>query len=207
MSRDLRGVYLITNTEIQDRFSHAQLARQAVEAGVRLVQYRDKQADGKTALRDIQEMESFTAPADTACIVNDRVDLALAGGADGVHLGQEDLPIGPAREIMGAQHIIGRTTSTLEEARQAEQEGADYVALGHIFETGTKQKDYPPRGLEMLGEVCRAVSIPVVAIGGITLENAPRVIEAGADCIAICSAICKAERPAREARKFVDLFE
>ena len=202
----LRGVYLITNTELQQQFSHAELARQAVEAGVRLVQYRDKQASGHEALAQVREITKVTRSSNTLCIVNDRCDWALAGGADGVHLGQEDLPAAPARRVLGDDTMIGRTAATLEEALQAEEDGADYVALGHIFPTDTKKKEYAPRGVEMLREVCRKVSLPVVAIGGITLENAPEVIAAGADCIAVCSAVCSANHPAREAKKFVDLF-
>lgn len=206
MSKKLRGVYLITDTNIQQRYSHEELAEQAVEAGVKIIQYRDKQAPASEALMQVKAITVITRPSDSLFIVNDRPDIALAGEADGVHLGQEDLPISVARKIMGSDHIIGGTSSTVEEAVMVQQTGADYVALGHIFETATKKKDYPPRGLETLDLVCNAVTIPVVAIGGITLENAPEVIDAGADIIAVSSAICCAKDPYRQASKFVDLF-
>lgn len=206
MTKRLRGLYLITDTTIQQRFTHQQLARQALEAGVQMIQYRDKKKSGREILSEVRDIAELTADEEIKFIVNDRADFALSGNADGVHLGQDDLPISAAREILGNDKIIGGTSSTPEEALQVEQEGADYVALGHIFETTTKKKEYPPRGLETLREVCSAVSIPVVAIGGITLENAPRVIEAGADIIAVSSAICTAEDPVQQARKFVDLF-
>lgn len=206
MKEELSGVYLITDTYIQQRFSHIALARQAEEAGVRMIQYRDKQATGREALADIETVTSKLKDSQLSFIVNDRTDYALAGGADGVHLGQDDLPVAAARSLLGDEKIIGGTSSTVEEALQVEEQGADYVAVGHIFETETKKKDYPPRGLETLQKVCEAVSVPVVAIGGITLLNAPSVIRAGADIIAVSSAICGAEDPCRKAEEFVHLF-
>ncbi|WP_372638863.1 thiamine phosphate synthase [Fodinibius sp.] len=206
MKQDLSGIYLITDTHIQHRFSHMALADQAQEAGVRLIQYRDKQATGREALADIEAMMSKLKDSQASFIVNDRADYALAGGADGVHLGQDDLPIAAARSLLGREKIIGGSSSTLEEALQVEQQGADYVAVGHIFETETKKKEYPPRGLETLQKVREAVTIPVVAIGGITLENATDVIGAGADMIAVSSAICTAEDPFQKAKEFVSLF-
>src|SRR5690625_5110680 len=206
MKRKLSGVYLITDTHIQTRFSHKELAIQAAEAGVQMIQYRNKQVGGRQALREIEEMVSSVKDAKVSFLVNDRFDYALAGGADGVHLGRDDLPIEAARSLLGDKRIIGGTSATLEEALQVEQQGADYVALGHIFETETKKKDYPPRGLDTLRKVCDALAVPVVAIGGITLRSAPRVLEAGADIIAVSSAICTAENPSREAKNFVRLF-
>lgn len=205
MTKKLRGVYLITDTRIQQRFSHKELTRQAVQAGVRMVQFRDKDAPAAEALNHVRGMAEETAGSDTILIVNDRPDLVLAGGADGVHLGRDDLPIPVARRLLGGM-IIGGTSSAVEEAVQVEREGADYVALGHIFETRTKHKPYAPRGLDILKQVRQAVSVPVVAIGGITLLNAPQVIEAGADMIAVSSAICKADDPEKAARLLVDLF-
>lgn len=205
MNKKLQGVYLITDTYIQKRFSHEELARQAIRAGVQMIQFRDKEALAGEALAHVRALAEETAGTETIFIVNDRPDLALAGRADGVHLGQDDLPIPVARRLLGGM-IIGGTSSTVEEAIQVEREGADYVALGHIFKTGTKHKPYAPRGLDVLREVSRTVSIPVVAIGGITLENAPQVIEAGADMIAVSSAICKADDPEKAAAKLVDLF-
>lgn len=207
MYNNLSGVYLITDTSIQSRFTHLELTKMAVEAGVQLVQYRDKKATARQALAEIEEISKITREAETKLIVNDRADLALAGGADGVHLGQEDLPITAARSVLGEEKLIGGTSSTREVALQVQENGADYVALGHIFETNTKQKGYPPRGLDILREVADAVSIPLVAIGGITLRNAPRVIEAGADIIALSSAICAVNDPLKAAKKFVALFE
>lgn len=205
VSNKLKGVYLITDTHIQQRYSHEELAEMAVKTGISLVQFRDKSSPDAEALKHIQAMAKVTTGTDTALIVNDRADLMLVGKADGVHLGQDDLPIPVARQLLDNK-IIGGTSSTPDEALQVEHDGADYVALGHIFETQTKQKSYAPRGLDMLREVSEAVSIPVVAIGGITQENAADVIEAGADMIAVSSAICKAVDPEAAAARLVDLF-
>ncbi len=206
MSKDLRGVYLITDTQIQEQYEHVELVDLALRAGVQMIQYRDKEAPAREILKQVKEISPRVSKTESLFIVNDRADLALAGGADGVHLGQDDLPIQAARKLMG-ERIVGGTSSNLEEALQVEEAGADYVALGHIFETTTKQKSYPPRGLDILREVADAVNIPLVAIGGITLENAPKVIEAGADIIAVSSAICAANSPYETACEFIDLFQ
>lgn len=207
MSSKLHGVYLITDTTIQDRHSHLKLAEIAIEAEIPLLQYRDKKATARQVLTDIREISQRTKGTETRLIVNDRTDLAMAGTADGVHLGQDDLPIRAARTLLGPEKLIGGTSSNLEEARQVEQAGADYVALGHIFKTSTKEKEYPPRGLDTLSEVANAVGIPLVAIGGITLQNAPQVIDAGADIIALSSAICAADDPLKAAKEFMALFK
>ncbi|QXD16285.1 thiamine phosphate synthase [Rhodocaloribacter litoris] len=206
MKNPLRGVYLITDTHTQQRYTHRELAERALSAGVHMIQYREKAAPARHMLEQIREIAALTGPSPALFIVNDRPDLALLGGADGVHLGQEDLPIPVTRRLVGARHLIGGTASTVEEAVAVAEQGADYVAVGHIFPTTTKRKDYPPRGLELLRAVRERVSIPLVAIGGITLENAPHVIEAGADVLAVSGAICRAEDPERAARAFVKLF-
>lgn len=208
MSRaELQGVYLITDTQIQDRYSHVELADAAYRAGVPLVQYRAKEKSDREALADIREIAGLESKGQQLLIVNDRPDLARIGGADGVHLGQDDLPIPAARELLGEQAVIGGTASNREEVRSVVEAGADYVALGHIFETTTKQKEYKPRGLKMLRKVRSEVPIPLVAIGGISLQNAPDVMAAGADIIAVGSAICCADNPRRAARELVKAVE
>lgn len=203
----LKGIYLITDTETQSAYSHLELADAAFQAGVQMVQYRGKTDTDRQALHTIRQIAALESKKESLLMVNDRPDLAKVGEADGVHLGQGDLPIPTARKILGQEMIIGGTASNLEEARQVEADEADYVALGHIFPTSTKQKEYKPRGLEMLQEVQQAISIPLVAIGGITLQNAPDVIAAGADILAVSSAICQAEVPFSAARQLVRLFE
>ena len=203
----LKGIYLITDTETQSAHSHLELADAAFQAGVQMVQYRGKTDTDRQALHTIREIASLESKKDGLLVVNDRPDLAKAGGADGVHLGQDDLPIPAARKVLGQEMIIGGTASDKEEVRQVEADGGDYVALGHIFPTSTKHKESEPRGLERLQKVGQSVSVPLVAIGGITLENAPEVIAAGADILAVSAAICQAEDPFEAAQKLVQLFE
>lgn len=203
----MQGVYLITDTEGQDRYSHIELADAAYRSGVQMVQYRAKDRSDRKALAEIREIADLKSKGDQLLIVNDRPDLAKIGGADGVHLGQDDLPISAAKQLLGEEAIVGGTSANLDEARQVEKAGADYVALGHIFATSTKEKKYAPRGLNTLARVRQEIHSPLVAIGGITLENAPQVIDAGADVIAVSSAICQAENPQQTAAGLVGLFQ
>jgi thiamine-phosphate diphosphorylase len=138
--------------------------------------------------------------------VNDRVDIALAVGADGVHLGQEDLPIEIARKLLGRKKVIGLTVHSLAEARQALAAGADYLGVGPIFATLTKPDAGPPAGIQLIRQIKRAVKIPLVAIGGINLANAPEVIRAGADGLCAISAVVSGEDVRTEVGKFQRLF-
>jgi thiamine-phosphate pyrophosphorylase len=134
-------------------------------------------------------------------VVNDRIAIALLCGADAVHLGQEDLPLRRARSWVGRKLLIGRSTHSLAQARQAQREGADYVGVGPVFSTPTKP-DYRPAGLSLLGQVQRALRIPWVAIGGIDLKTLPAVLSAGASRVAVVRAVCQAADPQRAARAF-----
>ncbi|HYW35361.1 MAG TPA: thiamine phosphate synthase [Balneolaceae bacterium] len=207
MKHKLKGVYLVTNTSIQHQYNHAQLAEMALRGGANIVQFRDNQSGARESLKYAKSVVNVCRSYNAMSIINDRTDIAIAAEATGVHLGQDDLPLQTAREILNDGQIIGGTSSTLKEARQVEAEGADYVALGHIFDTTTKQKDYAPRGLDILQKVSKSLSIPVVAIGGITLENASDVIAAGADMIAVSSAICCAPNPVKATEKLMNLFD
>ncbi|WP_170245630.1 thiamine phosphate synthase [Fodinibius salinus] len=203
----LQGIYLITDVEGQDRYSHVELADAAYRAGIQMVQYRDKRRSDRKVLAEIREIMNLKSKGSQLLVVNDRPDLAKVGGADGVHLGQDDLPISEVKQFLGEEVIVGGTSASLEEARQVERAGADYVALGHIFESSTKEKQYAPRGLDTLRRVRQEVEVPLVAIGGITLKNAPQVIDAGADIIAVSSAICRAENPEQAAAELVESFQ
>ncbi len=139
-------------------------------------------------------------------LVNDRVDLALEVGADGVHLGQEDLPCPEARKMLGPEKIIGVTVSTVAEALTAQAEGADYLGVSPIFSTATKADAGVPTGVALLAEIRRQVSLPLVAIGGITLANAPAVIAAGADAVCAISAVVTKADARAEIEKFQTLF-
>lgn len=202
MQHLISGLCVITDVSVQRRFSHLQLAELAMRGGASIIQLRDKHLSAKELFALAVAMRTLTQGFGKLFIVNDRADIALAANADGVHLGQSDLPIPAARKILGEDKIIGGTASTLEEALALEREGADYIGFGHIFPTSSKEKSTPPRGLERLREVASAVKIPVMAIGGITIDNAESVLESGAHSLAVISAVAAAESPEKAAAEF-----
>lgn len=167
--------------------SHVEQVREYADAGVRIIQVRDKLASSRTLHETVVAALEITRPRGVRLIVNDRVDVALAAGADGVHVGQDDLPAGSAREILGPLAIIGISTHSLAQAAAAASLPVDYVAIGPVFATTTKANPDPVIGLEGLKAVRAAVTTPLVAIGGITLERAPAVFAAGADSVAVVS--------------------
>lgn len=175
-----------------------ELAEAAIGGGVDVIQYRDKTATSRAMLEVAGALREICSAAGVPLIVNDRIDVALAVDADGVHLGQNDLPIVVARELLGPSKIVGVSTSTYYEALRVQRDGADYMSCGHIFGTESKIKSYPPRGVRFLKELCRTVSTPVIAIGGITAANAAEVMEAGAFGIAVIGGVRNAASP-REA--------
>lgn len=207
MKPKVNGVYLVAGTRSSDQYSYKELIRQAVTSGVSVVQFRDKEASPREALEAIRNIKPICRDNSALLIVNDRPDMVMASGADGVHLGQNDLPIHEARKLLGAEKIIGGTASTLEEAREVEKAGADYLGFGHIYRTHTKYKGYAPRGVKRLQEVTEALSIPVIAIGGIEAEGAEAVMRHGAAGFAVSSAVCHAEDPARAARRLREIYQ
>lgn len=154
-----------------------------------------------------REIRQLSRTASSLFIVNDRVDIALAAQADGVHLGQEDLPLDIARKLMGKEKIIGISTHDLAQAQEAERGGADYIGFGPIFGTSTKETGYSPRGPAMLKEIRQAVKIPIVAIGGITEDNVSQVWEAGADAAAIISDLMRAGDVAGKVKRILALSQ
>lgn len=187
------ALYIITDERLSRGRSHQEVAREAIAGGARIIQFRDEEMSARKLIQVGQRLRELTQEAGVLYIVNDRVDVALAVEADGVHLGQEDMPIKLARRLMGEGKIIGVSATNLAEALEAEAEGADYLGVGPIFATGTKPDAAPPVGLEGLAEVAKRVSIPVVAIGGINRDNVKEVMAAGADGIAVISAVVAAE--------------
>src|SRR5205085_7683055 len=131
----------------------------------------------------------------------DRVDIAMLSNADGVHLGRDDISIKDARKLLGKNKIIGGTAHSLNEALEAEKNGADYIGFGHIYPTNSKLKKTKPKGLALLAKVCEAVKIPVIAIGGISIENAKEVLNTGVHGVAIIGSVVKSESPANAARQ------
>lgn len=181
-------------------------ARAAIAGGARVVQVRVKDAPAGAVLEVARRVVALAAGR-ALVIVNDRADLALLSGADGVHLGDEDLPVAEARRLLGPDLLVGRTTRTLEEARAALAEGADHVGFGPIFATRTKALPVPPRGLDGLAAVTAALPAPVVAIGGIGQDTIAGVARAGAACAAVIEAVYGAGDPAANAAVLAAAFE
>jgi len=184
------GLYVVT-ADYRER-THIGMAKAAVAGGARIIQYREKKASSRVMLEAATRLRAVTAASGALLIINDRVDIALAVNADGVHLGQDDMPCRAARKLMGDGYIIGVSATNFSEAVEAAHDGADYIGLGPIYPTMSKDDAAPAMGIEGLVKVVAAVSVPVVAIGGLTADNIGGVLEAGADGIAMISAIAGA---------------
>lgn len=182
-------LYVITDEVISGGRSHAVVAQQAVLGGADIIQLRDKSMSCRDLVVVGREIAGITRKAGAVFLVNDRLDVAIACGADGVHLGQNDIRVSSARQLAPPGFIIGVSVGTVEEAAGAEREGADYVALSPVFSTASKENAGPGYGLDRLREIRRAVSLPIIAIGGISRQNVKDVIAAGADGIAVISAV------------------
>jgi len=178
----------------------------ACDAGIKIVQYRNKEADGKTFYKEALELKTLCKSKGVLLIINDRVDIALAVDADGVHLGQKDIPYPVARKILGKEKIIGVSTHSLQEATIAYYGNADYIGFGSIYKTSTKEDAQQEQGIEKLKEI-RKLDIPIVAIGGITFENAKSVIDAGADGLCSISDIQKGNSIFSSVLNFQMLFK
>ena len=195
-------LHVITDVVLQDRFSHSALAQMAVAGGADTIQFRQKEGSTRALIETAIAVKH--ACDDVPLIVNDRVDVAIAAEADGVHLGQDDFPIARARDLLGEDAVIGGTAKTLSQARQCVAEGADYIGFGPIYVTGSKADAGLVKGLEGLREMARGVSVPIIAIGGIAIENAGEVMRAGAHGIAVISAVCCQPDPTEATQRLVD---
>lgn len=182
-------LYIITDEEVAGGRSHLEIAKMAVLGGADIIQLRDKSRSCAALIAIGRDIARVTKNAGVTFIVNDRPDVAIACGADGVHLGQDDMRVSTARQLTPPGFIIGVSVGTTEEAREAEYEGADYVALSPVFSTTSKGDAGPGRGLELLREIRREVAIPVIAIGGVNRQNLREVLLAGADGVAVISAV------------------
>jgi len=169
-------------------------ARAAIAGGAGAIQLREKEVTDAQFLAMAAELRELTDETGRLFIVNDRPDIAAIIGADGVHLGQHDLPIAEARRLLRPGAIVGRSAHSIGQARAAVNEGADYVSIGPIFETDTKDAGKPV-GVELLAEAAGELSVPLAPIGGITAENVGELVAAGAKCVAVCSAVCCAKDP------------
>ncbi|MGH2574619.1 MAG: thiamine phosphate synthase [Ignavibacteria bacterium] len=197
---------IITNTELQKRFSHEDIVKLAIRGGADMIQLRDKKMSTGELVVTAKRIKKLCDKSNVTFIVNDRVDIALISDADGVHLGKEDIPVSEARKLLGRNKIIGGTAHNVKEALQVEKDGVDYIGFGHIFPTLTKLKTTQPQGLERLAEVIRLISIPVLAIGGINTENVNKVILSGAYGVALIGSVVKSDNPVEtvsELRKII----
>jgi thiamine-phosphate pyrophosphorylase len=181
-------------------------AQELAAAGVRLLQYRNKSASARELLETSRELVSSLESSRTALIVNDRPDVAALAGAKGVHVGQDDLDAEQARAVIGKEMWVGTSTHNLEQFRRAVATSSDYIAVGPIFATTSKANPDPVVGVELIREVRALTDKPIVAIGGITLERAKAVIDAGADSVAVISDILLARNPGERARQYVDVL-
>jgi len=203
MSIKVPRLYAILDAaQLGDR-SPAAVAENLLGAGVRWIQYRDKGASSRKLLEISREVGNRARPAGAIFIVNDRADVARAVNANGVHVGQEDLPVESARLLLAPGKWVGCSTHELAQVCEADRSSADYIAFGPVFPTRSKANPDPVVGLEGLREARKATAKPLVAIGGITLENAPSVIEAGADSVAVISDLLQASDIGARAREFL----
>lgn len=182
-------LYVITDEKIGLSRPHTELAELALLGGADCIQLRDKELSGSALYRSASVIRSLTEDAGALFIMNDRLDIALASGADGVHLGQSDLPVSEARKIVPREFIIGASVGSVEEAIKAERAGADYLALSPTFSTRSKDDAGDGHGLLTLRELSASTRLPVIAIGGITRYNLGSVIAAGAEGVAVISAV------------------
>lgn len=200
-------LYLITDSRLAQGRTNREVVEAAVSGGATLVQYREKAASTRRMIEEATELHDLLVARHIPLIINDRIDVALAVGAEGVHVGQDDMPARLARRLIGQNRILGVSASNVEEAIAAAADGADYLGVGAIFATGTKGDAGAPIGVEGLLQVVQVSPIPVVAIAGINASNAASAIRAGAAGVAVISAIVGAEdveRAAREIRQMVE---
>ena len=181
-------------------------AQELAAAGVRLLQYRNKSASARELLKTSRELVASLEPSRTRLIVNDRPDVAALSGAKGVHVGQDDLDAEQARAVVGKEMWVGTSTHNLEQFRRAAATSADYIAVGPIFATTSKANPHPVVGVELIREVRALTDKPIVGIGGITLERAKSVIDAGANSVAVISDILLAKNPGERVRRYLDVL-
>ncbi len=198
------SLYVITDKKLVNG-SIEEAVRRAIAGGATIVQYREKDANTAEMIRVACRLHRITKAASIPLIINDRLDVALAVDAEGVHVGQEDMDASVARKLIGDGKLLGVSVKTVNEALRAVNEGADYLGVGDIFGTTSKKDAGEPIGLKLLKKIADSVSIPVVGIGGITKANAGNVMESGADGIAVISAIIGKPDPEKEARELIEI--
>lgn len=198
------SLYLVTDKS-DDVEKFLKTIEEALQGGVSVVQIREKTADTLDFYNLALKVKEITTRYNVPLIINDRVDVALAIDADGVHVGQSDMPCDVTRKLVGDDKIVGVSAATIEEAQKAERDGADYIGTGAVFPTSTKD-DAPSITKKELKEVVDSIDIPVVAIGGITLDNASELTDTGIAGLSVVSAIMSSDNPKESSKKLLKIF-
>ena len=201
------SLYLVTDAGLSRGRTHREIVQAALRGGVTVVQYREKNASTRRMIEEALELRDLCRAHGVPFIVNDRVDVALAVDADGIHLGQDDMPASLARRLIGRDKILGVSAENVTQARAAVAEGADYIGASPIFATPTKPDAPPPMGVQGLQEIARVCAIPIVAIGGLNTTNVASMMRAGAAGVAVVSAIVSVEDVERAARELKQIVE
>jgi len=197
-------LHVLTDTALQHRFTHLELTEMAIDGGARTIQFRQKKGSTRELITIATAMRRLCASKEAIFIVNDRIDVAIAAGADGVHLGQDDFPIPLARKLLGKDCIIGGSAATLGEMEICIREGADYVGFGPVYPTGSKDDAGPVSGIDILKRIVESSPVPVIAIGGIDRNNGSHLMGVGAHGIAVISAVCCRDDPQEATRELHD---
>jgi thiamine-phosphate pyrophosphorylase len=205
MRLELPRIYPITDKRLARKNSHLAILKELHRGGARFVQIRDKDTPQLELIRDLEMCRQYTEAHNMTLVLDDRSDLVLSVGLTGVHIGQEDLPPAAVRTLIGEKRIIGYSTHTLTQARLSRNLPIDYIGFGPVYATATKTNAGSTAGLKKLASVCRAVTVPVVAIGGIGLEEIHPVLKAGAASAAVISAIMSSENIAKQMELFLEV--
>jgi thiamine-phosphate pyrophosphorylase len=201
------SLYLVTDRGLARGRSNLEIVTAAVDGGVTIVQLREKDCPTLEFIEQAQSIKAYLKARNVPLIINDRVDIAQAVKADGVHLGQTDMPLEAAKRILGAEMIIGISAESIEDALTAEKGGADYLGVSPIYATPTKTDTAPALGLKGLRDIRKAVKLPLVGIGGLNRDNAADVIRNGSDGVAVVSAIVAADDPEAAARELKQVIK
>lgn len=201
------SLYVITDADVSGGRVHQEVVRLALEGGATVIHYRDKRATARRMLDTGRQLRELTRQHGATFVVNDRPDLALALGADGVHVGPEDLPVEVVRKLVGPDMVIGVSVDDPYDAKEAEEAGADYVAARPVFTTRWKAEGRPTMGAAGLAKIVQSVNIPVLGVGGIKVDNLPEIFRAGAAGPALTSAVVGAEDPREAAKQLRSLMQ
>eukprot|EP00741_Cyanophora_paradoxa_P007846 tig00001221_g7591.t1 len=192
------SLYLVTDSKLAGKRDLIEIVREALRGGAGIVQYREKNKSTREMINEAMQLRALTREFESLLIINDRLDVAMAVDADGVHVGQDDMPAMLARKLLPEGKIVGVSVKTLAEARRAQEDGADYVGVGPVYATATKSDSGAPVGVERIDQICQEIDLPVIAIGGINANNAEPAIAAGAAGVAVISAIVNEEADPRQ---------